>query len=880
MKNQLCIFLFLVSIVFSTTILTCNKSSKSQDRQEEISLDDQIDTLELSNFIDTLNQLQSELNFSEIKKRSHLVLKSLDEENETYKIYISKILKTLSISYANQGGLDSAISLSEKSLHLLKDVQPENHIDQAKMHQNIGVFYNILGKYEQALFNYQKSVDLKSTSLNENHIDWAPTYMAMAKMENTIQNTTNAKKMFYKAKNVLEINELRSSHLYAYCLSELATIESKEGNYEHALDLNSEALRIELNQTEEEAGRISNIYNQFGLIYEKAQAYPEAISYFRKCIRTEEKSKVQIASSYAIIFQNIAGAYENLYSYNQAENYYDSAFLALNIPKDTLIDFEEIDFPLETLNLLVGKARFYHKKYELNNHKNDLLASYNLFQNIHQYLDFLRAQIFLPGTTQIVQNNYYPTVESIIAMELILKDLQPHKDYDVKAFKASENFKFYLLLKEIKDNKGQNMVTLNKVKSPSFIQDSLLKHNQALIEYFVGDSSIFVFTITKDTFHTISINKDFPLEMWVEDMRKSIVNNHEFRHRENTESNKTYANAAFQIYQKIFHPITSLLPEDTDLIIIPDGVLNYIPFEALITSKVENLNDFSSYDYLLKKNSISYSYSATLLNEFKNKKSINSPENPLLAMAPFYDGDTTRLASIFPYSRSVRKELSPLRFSGDEINHIIEITGGKKLYGKTATKEAFLENAGNYKILHLATHAQANDNSGDYSFLVFAETGDSIDNGLLYVSDLYNMNINPEMVVLSACETGLGELQRGEGVIGLTRGFAYAGAKSIVSTLWTVPDKSSSILMTKFYEYIEGGYTKDQALRKAKLDLIKNQYPEPYYWAAYIPIGNMEAIPLKSNLFYNSSLFYILIAVVLSMALLLAIYLRKKKETK
>ena len=136
--------------------------------------------------------------------------------------------------------------------------------------------------------------------------------------------------------------------------------------------------------------------------------------------------------------------------------------------------------------------------------------------------------------------------------------------------------------------------------------------------------------------------------------------------------------------------------------------------------------------------------------------------------------------------------------------------------------------------------------TGTFLFLAFHEISDSLENEKLYVRDLYNLTLDAEMVVLSACETGIGELQRGEGVISLARGFVYAGAGSLVTSLWSVDDLSTKQVMELFYQNLKSGQTKDAALRNAKLTYLAStpQKAHPFYWAAFAPIGNMESIEL------------------------------------
>jgi len=161
---------------------------------------------------------------------------------------------------------------------------------------------------------------------------------------------------------------------------------------------------------------------------------------------------------------------------------------------------------------------------------------------------------------------------------------------------------------------------------------------------------------------------------------------------------------------------------------------------------------------------------------------------------------------------------------------------------------------------------------GEFSYIAFQNEADStaVNNSRLYVNELYNLELNADLVVLSACETGLGELKRGEGVISLARGFTYAGAKSTLTSLWSVNDAQTTKLMESFYTNLKDGMTKDKALRKAKLDYLNNEnLNAPYFWAGFIPAGDMSAISSNTNYWYW--------ALGILIALLLAWFLFKRK---
>jgi CHAT domain-containing protein len=300
------------------------------------------------------------------------------------------------------------------------------------------------------------------------------------------------------------------------------------------------------------------------------------------------------------------------------------------------------------------------------------------------------------------------------------------------------------------------------------------------------------------------------------------------------------------LYQKLVEPIAAYLKEE--IIIIPDGVLGYVPFEVLLTQPVTKPARLKNYAYWIKDKQISYCYSATLLREVVQKQHAPIEEGDnFLAYAPFYDEGEIYASNSRGLTTRVYEDLKPLPYSGAEVHGIQQLMGGVVLQQEAATEESFIKNASKYRILHLSTHGKANDKVGDYSFLAFTEQKDTIENELLYVRDLYNLQLNADMVVLSACETGIGELQRGEGIISLARGFTYAGAKSIITSLWSVEDESTKDLMILFYQNLKQGMTKDAALRKAKLAFINDKnrnhaQVHPFYWSGFVGIGDMGAL--------------------------------------
>ncbi len=379
------------------------------------------------------------------------------------------------------------------------------------------------------------------------------------------------------------------------------------------------------------------------------------------------------------------------------------------------------------------------------------------------------------------------------------------------------------------------------------VQQKLLDPQTALIEYYVDRDTSFAFVLTDQEVKAFPLLGLKHIAPAITKLQKSLFSN-QIQQSFNPEfGTDTLLHYSHYLYQQLLAPIAAEVDLPKKLVIVPDRDLGYIPFDVLLKEIPSFPQNFKEHQYLIKDHQISYCYSATLLHEMQQKKS--NASGGFLGFAPTFEGDdadTVQNRSL----ADLRNSLSSLQFNQAEIEEIHQSFGGMSYTGLSATEDNFLKEAPNYRIIHLATHAKANDKMGDFSYLAFTPIEDTLENELLYNRNLYSLRLNADMVVLSACETGIGELKQGEGIISLARGFSFAGAKSIISSLWSVNDEATKVLMTSFYAYLKEGRPKDEALRLAKLDFIENYQGEavhPFYWAGFIAIGDMSPIELSGG---------------------------------
>ena len=323
--------------------------------------------------------------------------------------------------------------------------------------------------------------------------------------------------------------------------------------------------------------------------------------------------------------------------------------------------------------------------------------------------------------------------------------------------------------------------------------------------------------------------------------------------------NRSNSSSVFKTFGGLAHRLFKrLLPDynEENLLIIPDGNLNYLPFELLLTEPVQGDQiNYSLLPYLLKSGTVKYAFSSSL--HFAEVEQPEKSQGQLLAIAPSYPVSPRGfLAS--------RAGFSSLEHTESEAERISELMRGDNLVGTEATVDAFKKVADDYKVLHLAMHAYTHDTDPMLSGMVFSETEGKEDH-ILHAHELYNMDIPSELVVLSACNTGLGQYSEGEGVMSLGRAFRHAGTKNVIMSLWQANDESTSEIMTRFYDNVNNGEPKDDALRKAKLDyLASSSNVFPYFWSAFVLVGDDKAIELSSfNSIYTWAGFGIIILVLI-----------------
>ncbi len=376
----------------------------------------------------------------------------------------------------------------------------------------------------------------------------------------------------------------------------------------------------------------------------------------------------------------------------------------------------------------------------------------------------------------------------------------------------------------------------------------LISKNQAVLEYYLSDTILIKFIITKDQFKVISVPIDNKLMERIE-WYKSFFNNNVFTRFDNSRFNQ-YKENAYHLYQLCLGQTETLI-QDKELIIIPDKILLQIPFETFLTKSNKESNNYRELDYLVKSHPISYAYSTEWL--FDQNKTTTAKKN-LLSIVPSYDETIDYEDLVLQENlRPKRERLSPIPAAKKEVENINHSIKSTILRAHNATEAKFKLLAKDYSILHFAMHTIIDNQNPMFSKLVFTPS-DSVSNNqednLLNTYEIYNLELNAQLVTLSSCKSGFGQLKKGEGVMSMARGFMFAGCPSLVLTLWSVDDLASADLMSFFYKHLADGFSKSVALQMAKNEFIQNADPiltHPHFWASHVLIGDTEELELMQR---------------------------------
>jgi len=385
-----------------------------------------------------------------------------------------------------------------------------------------------------------------------------------------------------------------------------------------------------------------------------------------------------------------------------------------------------------------------------------------------------------------------------------------------------------------------------------------LNPNDAFLEYMANDSFVYVLVITQEEVFSQYTPCRMPLSLTIKKLLHHIKKNEA----------APYATTGHRLFELLLGDELLQKISDKKLIIAADAELSYIPFGVLPTS-VPQAKDVKMYPlipYLIRQFPISYSYSASLF--IRSKASQAKPSSKkVAAWAPNFEQMRPVLQE-----RGIVDDIEELPGAIAEAQGIAELFDGQAITAANATEQQFKQTASNYQVLHIATHGLLDDENPLFSSLLLNKSKE--EDGLLHTYELFNMQLKADMAVLSACNSGVGQLRRGEGVVSIARGFAYAGVPNIVMSTWPVSDEATKVLMQAFYQNLQKGLPKDEALQQAKLHYLDKYQTKPfqvspYFWGGIIIMGNNAPIPALIQ--QSSTYLYYIIGGVIFLLLLVGV---------
>jgi CHAT domain-containing protein len=428
------------------------------------------------------------------------------------------------------------------------------------------------------------------------------------------------------------------------------------------------------------------------------------------------------------------------------------------------------------------------------------------------------------------------------------------KEHDVLIKNFETNYKKYYDLKY--KNKSISLEDLQEQLAP----------NEVFLEYVVTDSFVYTLAITHKNIKGQLVNLKKPLSQIIKELQFTISKNRP----------DLFQKRGLALYQAVIGELAPFL-EGKKLIIAPDGELHYIPFGVLPTNRSDlQGKDFKIYKklhYLIEDHPICYNYSASLFILSKKQKR-NSTPYKISTWAPNFDSMEEVLRQ-----KGIGDGLLPLPGAQKEATEIANMFNSHAHISGAASEADFKKIAGQYTVLHIATHGILNDKDPLFSSLVMSNKGE--EDGILHAFELYNMRLNADLAVLSACNSGMGRLTKGEGVVSIARGFSYAGVPNIIMSKWPVSDWSTEVLMKAFYENIKAGMPKDEALQQAKVKFLEEYRDRPkilapFFWGGFVLSGNSAAIEALKGDAVNYML-YLGIAGGVLLLLLIFVFFRKRK---
>ncbi len=700
---------------------------------------------------------------------------------------------------------NKALDYYEKALVIYERIHGKNHPKIAIANTNMGFVYRTLEFYGDAINNFESAFTIWEKIYPQPHPTKAFILFNLGQTYLKMRNEKSAEGYYNRALLMYQDSYGKKHPEIATVLNAIGSLKLSGGKFDEALELFQQALITNVsdfnNSSLKSNPKLKNYYNGnillFSLLH-KAEALEAR--HLNKSLKFNE------LSSAAATLHLCDSLIDNLRQ--QISNESDKILLG-TIATDVYGAGVRIAYEAGQV-ALKKKVWFELAFYFAEKSKSAVLLEAISDSNAKSFSG-------IPNDLLEQEKNLKAEI-ALTAQKLSLKPSESEEKY-LREVHFNLRRHYQNFIKELEEQFPAYYNLKFNVATPS-IKNLQEKVNErtAIISYFTDDknSRLYVFQITATNYAVDSypITKEFDRNL--SGLRNSLVFNDLI----------TYKTAAIHLSELL---IPKNIPSSVkELVILPTGRLSIIPFETLFFKKIKGESQWEEFPYLINKYSVRYEFSAALILQ-KSKNSTTNTASIFLCAPVTFEKDG--LAEL-PGTASEVKEISQLFASKKFLS---ELAIGKDA-NETKVKQGGLKN---FSYVHFATHGIVDETNPELSRIYLNSTTTSED-GNLYAGEIYNMQLNADLVTLSACQTGLGKISKGEGVIGLSRALVYAGSKNIVVSFWSVADQSTANLMKVFYHQVLNNTQVNfsKALRAAKLTLIhEKKYAAPYYWGPFILIG-------------------------------------------
>ncbi len=773
------------------------------------------------------------------QKSLDIRLRQLDERHPA----IADIYENIAICLKELNQYEAAVELHQKVLSIRKEKFGENHSRVGRSYINLGICYKHLEQYETALACYQQAATLTIQRLGPDHPNVSMVYDNMANCYSVMGDHEQAKIFFNKA---------------------IAINHKKYGQFHPRISITYQSYAAALLRASVPDSALANIQSAiYALVpsYDPSNLFAQpSLTHLEAPYRLLDNLvlKANILRTLNVKRPNQGYGHHSLATYELAADLVDSLRISYldASSKETLA--------ASLYRLYDNGVALALESYEKGHPSGD-----SMLAKAFRFAERSKAALLLQAITELGAKKGGRIPEALQAEELALKEAMAAQRR--KLFQAAQAQLAQDSLTAIEaalfDLKRQHAALVKRLEQqyPQYyqlkyqIQTASLAETQAslpdehaqLIVYFMGTEQLHGFAIMRDQVSVHSIDWDDEKSQELQAFSRMLGDRRLIKEEGFTPDHfQAFATESYDWYQQLLAPLlvpqTATAPQK--LIIIPDGILGYVPFDLLLHERPTSSQlDYHALPYLLHRYVTRYEYSATVLlqKNYVHKK----PSVVLGGFAPSYAPSHALAVSTERKSlaNGIPAGFSQLFGTQQEVQFISQMIGGDAHLGLSAHEAAFKASAERYQLLHLAMHAFVNDLDPLYSGLAFtaplaplSEGDTTVEDAILYAYEIYNLELAAELAVLSACNTGSGKYHQGEGVMSLARAFKYAGCPNIAMSLWQADDEVTAAIMQHFYAHLHDGMPKDEALRQAKLDFLASysQKVHPHYWGAFVLIGD------------------------------------------